>query len=102
MYVLLEYLSRALYKKCMGFNYPNYSLIQHFYHCLRHIGIQIIEGPLFVILCKIQYEINQINYYAGMEERCNCGPTEMCVSSGGFGRLECEEGKNIYAYLPHE
>jgi len=34
----------------------------------------------------------------GVEEECNCSSGEVCVSSGEFGRLECEEGKIILTY----
>ena len=49
MYVLLEYFNRALYINVWASVIQTIHLSEHFYHCLRHTGVQITEDLLYTV-----------------------------------------------------
>ena len=49
MYVLLEYFNRALYINVWDSVIQTIHLSEHFYRCLRHIGVQITEDLLYTV-----------------------------------------------------
>ena len=49
MYVLLEYFNRALCKNVWTSVIQTIHLSEHFYHCLRHNGVQITEDLLYTV-----------------------------------------------------